>query len=163
LYGLTSLLGLDERKQAGLMLFSVAIFMLISVVARCIKERRTTKGRSSFLYHSAEHMAINAIKSLQKVPTLEEIKQFSRFSTFCNTNEPFYYALLLLVVSSSILFFQSTTYTVVPLLGITLIFLLRISGGLNFTQYLSTIPPSDTELKVAIAGIQVWYDHETEE
>jgi uncharacterized protein YqhQ len=162
LYGLTSLLGLDEIKQAGIMLFSVAIFILITIVAKYVKERRTTEGRSSLLYHSAEHMAANAMKSLQRVPTLEEIKQFSRFSTFCSTNEPFYYAFLLLIISCSMLLLQGTAYTVISLMGTSLILLLRMSGGLNFTQYLSTLPPSDIELKVAISGIQVWYDHETE-
>ena len=34
-------------------------------------------------FHAAEHMAINAYEQLQRIPSLDEIKSFSRFSKDC--------------------------------------------------------------------------------
>lgn len=47
---------------------------------------RRKKERNFFKYHAAEHMACNAYKALQRVPTINEIREYSRFNYSCGTN-----------------------------------------------------------------------------
>lgn len=163
--GIQYLLKIDGIQLLGLEFFSISIYLLIRFFISSAKERRTAKGRSCYRFHSAEHMAINAMKKLQRVPTLEEIKQFSRFEKCCSSNLTAYVAVLYLWMSLCItlleIFQQGILYLVVALLGLCIILLLDLLCGLNFLQYLTTIPPTDKELEVAIAGIQEWYVHET--
>lgn len=151
----------DVRKILSIMCFTVSVFVSIDFVVEVTKEHRTSKGKSRFRYHAAEHMAINAMNEIQRVPTLEEIKRFSRFSNNCGSNVIGVIIIIYLWWSFCInLWKDIIPCIVVSILGMWIIILLRRLGGLNFLQYLSTIPPTDKELEVAIAGIQVWFEHE---
>ena len=159
--GISYLLKLEGRRQFGFMWFTISVFGLIAFVVRTTKKRRTPEGRSTYRFHSAEHMAINAMKKLQRVPTLEEIKQFSRFENGCGSNGTAIMTFNYLWLAFCITFLQGISYIVIAPLGLCVIMILYLLSGLNFLQYLSTIKPTDKELEVAVAGIQEWYNHET--
>ena len=163
-FGVAHLLKLDHSVRNGLMLFSLTVFCLTDYLFIVFKRRKTTEGQSTYRLRSAGHMAVNAFKKLQRVPTLAEVKQFSRFSIDCHTNAMTFQTILFLFLSYHIAFPQEgLTSFVITLSGGFLILLLYLTGKLNFMQYLTTFPPSDEELEVAIAGIQIWYDHEIAE
>lgn len=109
----------------------------------------------SYKFHSAEHMVLNAYRELKRVPSLDEIRQFSRFSNSCGTNS------ITLIVLDFLLMFICTFISNASfmLFGIVFVNILLIvmlkNGFLNFLQIFTTIPPTDVELIVAIKGMSV--------
>jgi uncharacterized protein YqhQ len=122
---------------------------------------KTPKGRITGKFHSAEHMAIQAIEKLQKVPTLEEIRCFSRLERSCSTNPSTILALIYFLASFWGLLLNGVPSIVVYVFSLVLIIFLLTTGRLNFMQYITTVPPTDKELKVAIACAEEWFNHET--
>jgi uncharacterized protein YqhQ len=107
-------------------------------------------------------MAAQAIEKLQRVPTLEEIKHFSRIERSCGTNISTILVLMYFLASFWGLLLNGIPSIMVYVLSLVLLLFLLAKGWLNFIQYITTVPPTDEELLVAIAGIQEWYNHETE-
>lgn len=121
-------------------------------------ERKKTKN--AYKFHSAEHMVLNAYRKLKRVPTIEEIREYSRFSNSCGTN------LTTQVVMSCTLMFlcsfiRNPLYRSIGVLSVNIIVLILLRCGfLNFLQKFTTIIPTDKELDVAIAGMNVWLENE---
>ena len=108
-------------------------------------------------YHSAEHMVLNAYHKLGKVPSLEEIKTFSRFSKYCGCR----------VLTSKIIEDIPTTlaiafYAEIHFIPYILICIFSYIIGrkllkkdfIKVEQILFTEPPTDLELEVAIKGLE---------
>ena len=144
------------------MLIRICHIILLSIfVLRNFKERKSEKN--VFKFHSAEHMIINAYKKLERVPSLEEIREFSRFSNSCGTN------VITQIVFSFILMFFCTFIPNIRLMNVAIlsvnfvILILLQCGFLNFLQRYTTIVPTDRELLVAISGMNVWLENEKKE
>ncbi len=121
-------------------------------------ERR--KMKNAYKFHSAEHMVLNAYRKLKRVPTIEEIHQYSRFSNSCGTN-----GTTLMVMDFTLMslctFIRNPLYCFIGMLFVQIIvFILLQCGFLNFLQEFTTIIPTDKELNVAIAGMNVWFENE---
>jgi uncharacterized protein YqhQ len=140
---------------------SVSLLGTSFIIINDLHFRRTPKGRSTGKFHSAEHMAIQAIEKLQRVPTLEEIKCFSRIENSCGTNISMILALMYFLASFWGLLLHGIPSIIVYFFSFILLLYLLITGRLNFIQYITTIPPTDVELRVAIACAEEWYNHET--
>ena len=124
-------------------------------VIRTYLERKNT-----FKFHSAEHMVLNAYSKLKRVPTIEEIRQYSRFINDCGTN-----VTTQMVMSFTLMFLctfiHNLLYMFIGMLSVNIIvFILLQCGFLNFLQKFTTIIPTDKELEVAIAGMNVWFENE---
>lgn len=114
-------------------------------------------------FHAAEHMAINAYCKLQRIPTLKEIRNSSRFSENCGSMH------ILNACIPTLLFtlcFISGTF-LHPLLFIFVLLVFSIFNFvllkfklLKFLQFFFTSKPTDLELEVALKGIQVYDDVE---
>ena len=123
-------------------------FFVISTIRR--------KNKDTFKFHSAEHMVINAYTKLNRIPSLEEIRQYSRFDNTCGTN------LTTLIVLNCLATLACTFIPNVLFMKIGIVlapivaYVLLEYGYLNFLQFFTTIPPTDRELIVAIAGMSVW-------
>lgn len=118
---------------------------------------------TSLRFHSAEHMVINAYQRLNKIPSLAEIREFSRFNNRCGTN-----AITLLILLFILAFVHSfipvSLYFLISFLASYVIILILLECGfLNFLQYFTTSTPTDTELLVAISGMHVWLENELKE
>ena len=61
-------------------------FWALTNVAFQMKSRHGSE-HSTARYHSAEHMVVNAYNLLGRVPSIEEAKQFSRFSKHCGSQK----------------------------------------------------------------------------
>lgn len=114
-------------------------------------------------FHSAEHMVINAYQKLNKIPSLAEIREYSRFNNNCGTN-----AITLLILLFILAFVHSfipvSLYFLISFWASYVIILILLGCGfLNFLQYFTTSPPTDAELLVAISGMHVWLENEQKE
>ena len=102
-------------------------------------------------------MLINAYRKLKRVPSLEEIREYSRFDNDCSTN-----LVTQTAISFVLMFF--CTFIRNSLIGIivsnTIVLILLQCGFLNFLQKWTTIVPTDRELSVAIAGLNAWIENE---
>lgn len=116
------------------------------------------KSKQLARFHAAEHMSLNAYQSLGRVPTLEEIKKYSRFSKHCGSRNMlesnFLYSLLILII----IIFESNSFIPLIILGV-LVLILKLTHTspfkvLGFLQILVTNKPTDLELNVAIEGLK---------
>lgn len=120
--------------------------------------RKKRKDISRF--HSAEHMVVNAYEKLNRVPTLKEIRNYSKFHNHCGTNETTEQVLkcILIVLCS---FFSDSLDMLGGICAVNFIVpILLECGFLNFLQRYTTMEPTDKELLVAIAGMNVWVENE---
>jgi uncharacterized protein YqhQ len=155
----------------------IAIFLAyVGLISRMENIRRV------FQYHGAEHKAINTFESGLEL-TLENARKSSRIHPRCGTN----FIFIVLIVSIFVFAFlgRPPLYIRVPLhlmivpiiVGVSYEFLklmgrfgnrawakALIAPGLA-TQYLTTRPPDDSMIEVALAALkQVWEkEHEEEE
>lgn len=108
-------------------------------------------------FHSAEHMAVNAYEQLQRIPTLGEIKCFSRFSSKCGfmpivgriVTHLSVIILLLFAIGGN----MSAYYFALAIIPTFMVLAWR-KGWFEFLQVLVTTPPTDSELEVAIEGLK---------
>lgn len=138
--------------------FGYASMLLGVFVISTYIERKKTKNACKF--HSAEHMVLNAYRKLKRVPTIEEIRQYSRLSNSCGTN-----VTTQMVMNFTLMFLctfiRNPLYSFIGMLSVNIIVLILLQCGfLNFLQKFTTIIPTDKELDVAIAGMNVWFENE---
>lgn len=131
--------------------FDLFIFLNIIYILKFGKEKSV--GR----YHAAEHMAINAYNTLHRIPTVEEVKKFSRFSKNCgserNIRNIIIFSSLSILFAINISKFSFWLILLYPILFILMILDMKYSI-LRFLQILVTNKPTDLEIKVAIKGIE---------
>lgn len=118
------------------------------------------REKNMYKFHAAEHMAINAYKKLKRVPSLGEIREYSRFDNSCGTNattQSFISFILMFLCT----FINNQLYRIIGMISVNIIvFILLQCGFLNFLQKWTTIVPTEKELSVAIAGLNVWIENE---
>ena len=113
--------------------------------------------------HAAEHMAINAYEQLQRIPTLDEIKNFSRFSKDCGfmiilsriMTHLSVIILLLFAISGNMLAY----YFALAIIPAFMVIAWR-KGWFKFLEVFVTAPPTDSELEVAIEGLKKFEEME---
>lgn len=151
---------ISKQPMLGMRFFLIGYaFMLLSTfVIRTYIERK--KEKNAYKFHSAEHMVLNAYRKLKRVPSLEEIRQYSRFSNSCGTN-----VTTQMVMNFTLMFLCTficnPLYRCIGMLSVNIIVLILLQCGfLNFLQKYTTITPTDKELSVAIEGMNVWFENE---
>lgn len=131
-------------------------FILSFISAYIVANSNIKKAAAMFRFHGAEHMAINCYEDLGRIPTLEEIKRYSRFSDYCGSNL-FTVSFIYLLANFLCTFFNSILISGMSLLiFVPLLDLFKISGILNYFQIFFTNKPTDKELKIAIQGLIKW-------
>ncbi len=118
------------------------------------------KRKDRYKFQGAEHMVLNAYKKLKRVPSLEEIRSYSRYDKSCGTNFT-----TQIVMNFSLIylctFIQNQFYMIIGMwISNILILILLQCGVLNFLQKYTTEEPTDKELSVAIEGLNVWLKNE---
>lgn len=107
-------------------------------------------------FHSAEHMVINAYNSLKRIPSIEEISSYSRYSDACGSRKLIRQALIYTVISLEIMTIgRMSVYIYIAALVLTsvLIQLIERNKWYRYFQVLVTNKPTQTELMVAYNGI----------
>ena len=137
-------------------IFASFDFFRLAKISYKMKSKKGSE-RSTAKYHAAEHMAINAYEKLQRIPTLDEVKTFSRFSENCGSQKIFGKIIYNTLISFALAFVASWNVCVYLVLVIAIAVLaefVKHKGYLRFLQVLITNVPSDSELEVAIEGIK---------
>ena len=114
-------------------------------------------------FHAAEHMAINAYEQLQRIPSLDEIKSFSRFSKDCGfmlisrriLTHLSVIILLLFAITGNMLAY----YFALAIIPAFMVIAWR-KGWFKFLEVFVTAPPTDSELEVAIEGLKKFEEME---
>ena len=113
-------------------------------------------------FHAVEHMVVNAYNSTGEVPSLDEIRNFSRFHSSCGTNyiTSILFSLLLSIFWSMLI--SEINLSTFFIIGYTFFLSVYLSlfGLLNFMQIFTTEVPTDRELLVAIACLETWIENE---
>lgn len=104
-------------------------------------------------FHSAEHASINAYSDLKRVPTLDEIRNYSNYSYNCSSLSSIKSFTLMLLIALTRLIPNSMVYIVV-ISVIAIAFLFIPQEKFFFMEFLVTSRPTDREYKVAIEGIE---------
>ncbi len=139
----------------------IVLATIEAFILRCYNDKKFRPNVHRF--HSAEHMVINAYRKLNRVPTIEELRNYSRFDNTCGTN-----IITLIIVNNISLFYCSFIpdllyMCIAIILSFGIVIILLKNGVLNFLQRFITDTPTDKELKVAIAGMTVWLENEQKE
>ena len=103
-------------------------------------------------FHAAEHAVINAYYDLQRVPTLEEIREYSSYSYRCGSLNSFKYGLLFLGFALARLI-PGLWFILAMLVAWIVDFILVKTDGLTFMEFLVLDKPSDAEYSVAIKAM----------
>lgn len=144
---------------AATIYFSITISSDVCVFCKMMYEMKSKKGkeRAHARYHAAEHMVINAYYKLQRVPTIEETKESSRFSKNCGSREIICRIWTYSLASLEMAFIASKSAIVYFVIFIGTIYfsnLAKRKGWLRFLQIFITTSPSDEEIEVAVEGIK---------
>ena len=134
-------------------LASVDVFQSISLAIAIKLGDLQRLGR----FHSAEHMSVEAYNALKRVPSLDELKKYSRFSEHCGSfpsfQKSFNYSILSLFIAIGSLV-NLRAYIVMMILTISLLYVVLRYKLVKYLQVFLTNKPTDEELNVAIEGLR---------
>jgi len=171
---LTEVLGFENG-----IVFNVVdgLFRLVIFLAYIFAISRWKEMKRVFQYHGAEHMTIYAFESGEEL-TAENVKKYSTFHPRCGTS----FLIVVMVVSVLVFIFLGRPETIgdrllrfalIPLIaGISFEFI-KLSGRRKFTRWfkpalwpglalqrITTRPPTDDMLEVAIAALDASLDRQ---
>ncbi len=144
----------------GSVRFLLSLYLFAMIAPVIWRHTRSRRKKSAYRFNLAKCMVINAYNTLGRVPTLEEIQQYSHFSKSCSINTPAFItiAFTLMLISS---FVVPEPYCLLGLIFSPLVSYVLIKLGLlRFFQVLTSLKPIDTELLVAIKGMNAWLENE---
>lgn len=150
-------------KNFGLIFASIYFSVFVShdlfEFAKISYKMKLKKGRECSIakFHAAEHMAINAYKKLQRIPTLEEAKKYSRFSKNCGSRKilsRIFMFSMITVAMATLISYNGLIYLIVVLLIPLFRVILEKYGWLIFLQVFVTSKPTDKEIELAIEGLR---------
>ncbi len=121
--------------------------------------------KSTGRFHSAEHMAIAAYKKYQRVPTMEEVKKSSRLDKECGSRiiiDPIMLLILLVMIMCSCAYISLFAYFALAAIFIVFVIIEKRYNFFRVFQVLVTNKPTDKELEVALAGIKMFEEMETQ-
>lgn len=153
----------NKDPMLGVRFFLIGYAFLLSIIFAINTFIERKKEKDAYKIHAAEHMVLNAYRKLKRVPLLEEIRQYSQFCNSCSKN-----VITRDVMAFTLMFFCTFIHDplyrrIGMLLANIIVFILLQCGFLNFLQKYTTMVPTDKELLVAIAGINVWFENEKKE
>lgn len=135
--------------------FSIfASYNIFGLIYACFCNKYQDEHNHSIAkFHGAEHMAINAYDKLKHIPTLEEIKRFSRFSKHCGSMQVINKTVMFVLISVNML-----VPSIISLLILLFVFLFMeiacFTGLFRFLQVFFVSKPTDAELLLAIQGLK---------
>ncbi len=150
----------NENLFLATTMFSLFISLRLFKLLHVIYEMKISKRlyqTSKFV--AASHMATNAYRKLQRIPTLAEAKKCSKFSTDSKIGMTFARIFSHIAIMIFMLIFEEISPFGLFLMAIiipVLSTLLATLGIFNFLQTFVTSKPSDKELEVAITGIRLY-------
>lgn len=142
----------SNTSMVYIYLIPAAIYSLL--VFTSIKEVRK-KGQENLLKnHGAEHMVYKAYKELKRMPTISEVKKFSRISSQCGIN---IYSAFITAQLMGFLVYRYLGYVIPEALLVIIPILMASSFPFNvlgnIAQLLTTSKPDDANISLALTAI----------
>ncbi len=151
----SALIARDIHYVCAALFFS---FTVAKYLYTCIYMSFKMKANKAARYHAAEHMLINAYYKLERVPSLEEIKTFSRFSEYCGSRVVTSIIIGYIPISLAIAFYDEIhiiAYLLICIISFIISKKMLKKDFIKIDQVLFTTPPTDLELKVAIKALDI--------
>lgn len=148
---------------SGYYSFTVSKYLYVSIYQSFKMKVLNSDEKKVARYHSAEHMVLNAYRKLGKVPSLDEIKTFSRFSKYCGSRVLMSKIIAYIPTSLAIAFgdeIHFSAYISIFIISYIMSRKLLKKDFIKVEQILFTEPPTDIELKVAIRGLETLLSEE---
>lgn len=149
----------------GLVYFSLLAVKELVELGTLVFEVKFGDLKSTGRFHSAEHMTIAAYEKYQRIPTMEEVKAASRFDKKCGSRliiDQVVFWILLTMIICSCAFIPVLLYFGLAAILMVLTIAEREYNFLRVLQLLLTNKPTDKELEVALAGIELFENLETQ-
>lgn len=135
-------------------------FMLLKIIYEMKSKKGTAKTTAKFV--AACNMVTNAYNDLERIPTLEEVKTYSRYSYYSGIADTFKSIIKKFIfLITYILIGLNINPGICFIIAISFLFFINYlfeHGYLTSLQILVTCKPSDKELEVAIEGIKFYDD-----
>ena len=153
--------------QDNFMIFMRIVFLILALkqfipfFVNVSKDRKQEKN--NFRIHAAVHMGLNAFKKINRPPTLEEIRDYSRYYNNCNTTDIAFIGVYFLFLFFFTFIPSIIIILIATILELPLLMFLLIKGYFKFLQKFNTEPPTELELEAVVTGIKTWYDNEIKE
>ena len=148
---------------AGIYFCCFCAYEFLKLLKTVIYNKKSNVGCfSTAKFHGAEHMSIQAYNELNRLPTLEEVKKFSRFDKYCGSQTALSYifitwigCFLIILLTHIGMYYDKITLLISTALSIILLILITIfDKNLTFLQVFTTSKPTDKELYLALEGIR---------
>lgn len=123
--------------------------IIYQYILRSMGDKRTIQTHR---FHAAEHAVVNAYYDLNRVPTLDEIKNYSYYSYYCGTINIFMDAWPNLIVGFC-RFFPGNWFFVPLVFAISIFAWAVKKQKLFFVEYFTLYEPTEKEYKVVIAAL----------
>lgn len=137
-----------------LYLFFFACFISSGVIGIFIERLKGNKKIISLSkFHAAEHAVINAYYDLHRIPTLDEIRNYSYFSYNCGSTEEVTTFLILFIIAIARAL-PLEWFIICLAFFMTIAFILKYKNCTYFMQFLVVSRPTEREYKVAIAELE---------
>lgn len=148
------LIPLIRNNMIGNQFYLIPMFLYFVAVFLSILILRIYGGKELTKNHGAEHMTSLAYKKLCRIPTIDEVKKFSRFSKYCGIS---IFSALITAQIIGFVVFITTGFKIseILLLVIPLIFSSSFPFYLLglFFQVFTTSKPDDANIELAIAAL----------
>jgi len=160
---ISAVIGCAYTGNFGLVLGAIFFSVFVSwdlwrtIIVSYVMKKKDNRGYSIAKFHAAEHKVLNAYKKLKRIPTIEETKKFSRFSTQCGSIVRTFRIVMFFLFSilmTCILHYNNMIYLFCVLFVLELMVLAVKHGWLNFLQVFFTSIPTDKEIKLAVEGLR---------
>jgi uncharacterized protein YqhQ len=151
------------KHNTNVMRISLIVLIFSSLLRFFLAQNFLRNKTETLKFHSAEHMAVNALNHLGRIPTMEELKKHSRYHNYCgvntHTSSIFLHIFVLIFSFISFIPINWISYLIIAIV----LSLISNTGIFNFMQYWATDTPEDIHLQTALAALNVWAEHELTE
>lgn len=144
--------------------FALAYFFVFASVELydfiiCVHSMKSKNGGAKEVakYHAAEHMVVNAYYDLGRIPTLKEVKHYSRFSINCGSQSTITRFVRLFLFSFIISISANANVFILLFLIIcvfTFCIVPKTTNWCKIFQCLITSPPTNKELMLSIVALR---------
>ena len=139
--------------------YSICISINMVGFANTVWKIKFGRYKATGRFHSAEHMVTKAYEKYGRVPTMAELKRESRFSRYCGSRVEIFRIVYSICVGLIVVSYAYIPYYeyLIEIAILILFTVLNIKFNLlRFFQILVTNKPTEKELEVALAGIELF-------
>lgn len=104
-------------------------------------------------YHSAEHMVINAFEKYQRIPTIQELRKTSPYSSTCGSSNVVFCSITIFLLGVYLKYSSREMLYIISLVMIVNIFL-YINNTYKYIQSFMLKKPTDAKLNVALLALE---------